>query len=81
MQQAELDRVRTEKAKACQELADATAALDKVTASLRDLPKLEMPADSTKKLSAPRSSSGWVAALSSKPRQRRIKSAHDAVSL
>jgi hypothetical protein len=38
MEQSELERLRAEKAQMCQQLADATAALDKVASSVRDLP-------------------------------------------
>jgi hypothetical protein len=66
MEQAELERVRAEKAQMCQQLADATATLDKVTSSLRDLPKLQLPVGGSEKLlPAPRSKSGWVAGASS----------------
>jgi hypothetical protein len=70
MEQSELERLRVEKAQMCQQLANATAALDKVASSVRDLPKLQMPVAS-EKLPAPRSSSGWVAALSSGKQRRR----------
>jgi hypothetical protein len=75
MDQSELERLRAEKAQMCQQLADATAALDKVATSVRDLPKLQMPV-AIEKLPAPRSS-GWVAvALSSeKQKRRRTKAA------
>jgi hypothetical protein len=43
MEQSELERLRAEKAQMCQQLADATAALDKVASNVRDLPKLQMP--------------------------------------
>jgi hypothetical protein len=43
MDQSELARLRTEKKQMCQQLADATAALDKVASSVRDLPKLQCP--------------------------------------
>jgi hypothetical protein len=78
MEQSELERLRAEKTQMCQHLADATAALDKVASSVRDLPKLEMPVAS-EKLPAPRSSSGWVAAAwsSGKQRRRRTKAAQD----
>jgi hypothetical protein len=78
MEQSELERLRVEKAQMCQQLADATAALDKVASSVRDLPKLEMPVAS-EKLPAPRSSSGWVAAAwsSGKQRRRRTKAAQE----
>ena len=62
MGQIELERVRAENAQMCQQLADATAALDKVASSVRDLPKLQLPAGGREKLPAPRRSSGWVAA-------------------
>jgi hypothetical protein len=62
MGQIELERVRAENAQMCQQLADATAALDKVAASVRDLPKLQLPVGGTEKLPAPRRSSGWVTA-------------------
>jgi hypothetical protein len=76
MDQSELERLRAEKAQMCQQLADATAALDKVASSVRDLPKLQMRVAS-EKLSAPRSSSGWVAVASSseKHKRRRTKAA------
>jgi len=62
-----------------EQLADATATLDKVTSSLRDLPRLQLPlGDSEKLLPAPRSSSGWVAAASSSGKQKqRTKAAKD----
>ena len=74
MEQAELERVRAEKAQMCQQLADATATLDKVTSSLRDLPRLQLPVGGSEKLlPAPRSNSGWVAAaLSSGTQKRRM---------
>jgi hypothetical protein len=65
MEKADLERVRAEKAQMCQQLADATATLDKVASSLRDLPRLQLPVGSSEKLLAPRSISGWVAAASS----------------
>ena len=71
MEQAELDRLRAEKAQTCQVLEDATATLDKVAASLRDLPKLQMPVSGSEKPPAPRSTSGWVA--TARPPQRRTK--------
>jgi hypothetical protein len=43
MEQSDLERVRAENAQMCQQLADATAALDKVASSVRDLPKLHCP--------------------------------------
>jgi hypothetical protein len=55
-------RVRVENLQMCQQLADATAALDKVASSVRDLPKLQLPVGGSEKLPAPRRSSGWVAA-------------------
>ena len=61
MGQIELERVRAENAQMCQQLADATAALDKVASSVRDLPKLQLPVGGSEKLPAPRRSSGWVA--------------------
>ena len=64
MGQIELERVRTENAQMCQQLADATAALDKVASSVRDLPKLQLPVGGSEKLPAPRRSSGWVATAS-----------------
>ena len=70
MDQSELERLRAEKAQMCQQLADATAALDKVASSVRDLPKLQMRVAS-EKLPAPRSSSGWVAAALSSEKQKR----------
>jgi hypothetical protein len=70
MEQSELERLREEKAQMCQQLADATAALDKVASSVRDLPKLQMPVASAK-LPAPRSSSGWIAAALSSGKQKR----------
>jgi 3-hydroxyisobutyrate dehydrogenase-like beta-hydroxyacid dehydrogenase len=78
MEQSELERLRAEKVQVCQQLADATAALDKVASSVRDLPKLQMSVAS-EKLPAPRASSGWVAvALSSgKQKRRRTKAAQD----
>jgi len=72
MEQAELERVRAEKAQMCQQLADATATLDKVTSSLRDLPRLQLPVGGSEKLlPAPRSNSGWVAAALSSVGSRR----------
>jgi hypothetical protein len=65
MEQAELERVRADNARMCQQLADATATLDKVASSLRDLPRLQLPVGGGEKLPAPRSNSGWVAAASS----------------
>jgi hypothetical protein len=66
MEQAELERVRAEKAQMCQQLADATATLERVASSLRDLPKLQLPVGGSEKLlPAPRSKSGWVAGASS----------------
>ena len=62
MGQIELERVRAENAQMCQQLADATAALDKVASDVRDLPKLQLPVGGREKLPAPRRSSGWVAA-------------------
>jgi hypothetical protein len=62
MGQIELERVRAENAQMCQQLAAATAALDKVASSVRDLPKLELSVRGSEKLPARRSSSGWVAA-------------------
>ena len=78
MEQSELERLHVEKTQMCQQLADATAALDKVASSVRDLPKLQMPVAS-EKLPAPRSSSGWVAAAPSSGKQtrRRTKAAQD----
>jgi hypothetical protein len=70
MEQSELERLRAEKAQMCQQLADATAALDKVASSVRDLPKLQMPVGGSAKLPPPRSSSGWVAADFSSRRMR-----------
>jgi hypothetical protein len=79
MDQADLERVRAEKAQMCQQLADATATLDKVTSSLRDLPRLQLPVGGSEKLlPAPRSNSGWVAAeLSSGKQKRRTKATQD----
>jgi len=71
MEQSELERLRAEKAQMCQQLADATAALDKVTSSVRDLPKLQMPVGGSEKRPPPRSSSGWVAVASSSGKQKR----------
>jgi hypothetical protein len=73
MEQSDLERLRAEKAQMCQHLADATAALDKVAASVRDLPKLQLPVGGNEKLPEPRSSSGWVAAalLPGKQKKRR----------
>jgi hypothetical protein len=73
-----LQQVRAEIAQTCQQLADATAALDKVASSVRDLPKLQLPeGGSEMKLQAPRNS-GWVAAGSSSGKQkRRTKAAQD----
>ena len=62
MGQIELERVRAENAQMCQQLADATAALDKVASSVRDLPKLQLPVGGNEKPPAPRRGSGWVAA-------------------
>ena len=71
MEQADLERVRAENAQMCQQLADATAVLDKVASSLRDLPRLQLPVGGSEKLlPAPRSSSGWVAAASSSGKQK-----------
>jgi hypothetical protein len=61
MGQIELERVRAENAQMCQQLADATAALDKVASSVRDLPKLQLPVGGSEKPPALRRSSGWVA--------------------
>jgi hypothetical protein len=66
MGQIELERMRAENAQICQQLAHATAALDKVASSVRDLPKLQLPVGGSEKLPASRRSSGWVAA----PRRR-----------
>jgi hypothetical protein len=79
MDQADLERVRAEKAQMCQQLADATATLDKVTSSLRDLPRLQLPVGGSEKLlPAPRSNSGWVAAALSLGKQKRpTKAAQD----
>jgi hypothetical protein len=52
-------------------LADATAALDKVLSSVRDLPKLQLPVGGHEKLPEPQSSSGWVAAASSPGKQKK----------
>jgi|SoimicMinimDraft_16_1059744.scaffolds.fasta_scaffold64378_1 hypothetical protein len=71
MEQSELERLRAEKAQMCQQLADATAALDKVASSVRDLPKLQMPVGDSEKRPPPRSSSGWVAVASSSRKQKR----------
>jgi hypothetical protein len=71
MEQSELERLRAEKAHMCQQLADATAALDKVASSVRDLPKLQMPVGGSEKRPPPRSSSGWVAVASSSWKQKR----------
>jgi hypothetical protein len=70
MEQSELERLRVEKAQMCQQLAEATAALDKVASSVRDLPKLQMPVAS-EKLPTLRSSSGWIAVALSSGKQRR----------
>jgi hypothetical protein len=80
MEQAELERVCAENAQMCQQLADATATLDKVASSLRDLPRLQLPVGGSEKLlPVPRSNSGWVAAaLSSGKQKRRAKAAQDA---
>jgi hypothetical protein len=71
MEQSELERVRAENAQMCQQLADATAALDKVASSVRDLPKLQLPVGGSVKLPAPRSSSGWVATEAPSGKQKR----------
>jgi hypothetical protein len=71
MEQSELERVRAENAQMCQQLADATAALDKVASSVRDLPKLQLPVGGSVKLPAPRSSSGWVATEAPSGKQER----------
>ena len=70
MGQIELERVRAENAQMCQQLADATATLDKVTSSLRDLPNLQLPVGGSERLPAPRGSSGWIAAASSSGKQK-----------
>jgi hypothetical protein len=70
MEQSELKRLRAEKAQMCQQLANATAALDKITSSVRDLPKLQMPVGGSAKLLPSRSSSGWVATDFSPRRMR-----------
>ena len=78
MEQAQLERVRADNAQMCQQLADATATLDKVASSLRDLPRLQLPVGGGEKLPAPRSSSGWVPAASLSGKQkRRTKAAQD----
>ena len=61
MGQIELERVRAENAQMCQQLAGATAALEKVASGVRDLPKLQLPVGGREKLPTPRRS-GWVAA-------------------
>jgi hypothetical protein len=72
MEQAELERVRAEKAQMCQQLADATATLDRVASSLRDLPRLQLPVGGSENLlPAPRSNSGWVAGASSSASEAR----------
>jgi hypothetical protein len=71
MEQSELERVRAENAQLCQQLADATAALDKVASSVRDLPKLQLSVGGSEKQPAPRSSSGWVAAEAPSGKQKR----------
>jgi hypothetical protein len=78
MEQSKLEQVRAENAQMCQELADATAVLDKVASGVRDLPKLQLPVGGSEKLklAAPRSNSGWVAAGSSSGK-RRTKAAQD----
>ena len=77
MEQAELDRLRAEKAQACQVLEDAIATLEKVAASLRDLPKLQMPVGGSEKQPAPRSTSGWVA--TARPPKQRTKAKQEGV--
>jgi hypothetical protein len=75
MDQSELERLRAEKALMCQQLADATAVLDKVASDVRDLPKLQLPVGGSEKPPAPRSGSGWVAAAASRKQKRPTKAA------
>jgi len=79
MEQSELERVRAENAQMRQQLADATAVLDKVASSVRDLPKLQLPVGGNEKLPTPRSNSGWVAAAASPSRKQKrpTKAAQD----
>jgi hypothetical protein len=62
MEQSELERLRAEKAQMCQQLADATAALDVLTSSVRDLPPLELPVAGAEKLSRQEARSAWTSA-------------------
>jgi hypothetical protein len=75
MEQAELQRVRAENAQIRQQLADAAAALDKVAASVRELPKLELVIRASETLPGPRNASGWVAAAlpSKTPRTKSVQ--------
>jgi hypothetical protein len=79
MEQSELERLRAEKAQMCQQLADATAVLDKVASSVRDLPKLQLPVGGSEKALAPRGSSGWVAVALSGKQKRPTKAAQDGM--
>ncbi len=71
MEQSELERLRSEKAQICQQLADATASLDKLTLSLRDLPPLELPTGGGERLQRHEPRSSWTSAALSSGKQKR----------
>ena len=70
MEQIELERLRAENAQMCRQLADATAALDMVTLSVRDLPTLELRVGGQETLHGRGPTLGWTGAASSSRKQK-----------